>query len=198
MKRYDMRGGFATFGARKHDSTQTRMEFGRVPETELDHLDLSLPPDAASSKAVLKGKRKKRHPAIYTAAPNGAARWVGKLSPKGTKEKDYLAHCVGYFSSIEMNATHYRIFDVATVKKWKDTAPEGFVFCPKFYQGISHLRRLKNCDDLTSMYLESVHALEDKLGPSFLQLHENFGPKAMDDILNYLQKLPKIFRCSWS
>lgn len=170
------------------------MEFGRVPEADLDHIDLSLPPDPAANKAILKSKKKNAQPNLYTGCAKwGRPDWVGKLYPKGTKEKDYLAHYVQYFNSIEMNATHYRIFDKATVKKWKDTAPDGFVFCPKFYQGISHLKRLKNCDELTSMYLDSVYTLEDKLGPSFLQLHENFGPKAMDDILSYLQKLPKDF-----
>lgn len=170
------------------------MEFGRVPEAELDHIDLSLPPDNAANKTVLK-KAQKGEPDIYTGCAKwGRPDWVGKLYPKGTKEKDYLSHYVGYFNSIEMNATHYRIFDTSTVKKWKETAPDGFVFCPKFYQGISHLRRLKNCDDLTSAYLDSVYALEDRLGPSFLQLHQNFGPKNVDDVLTYLHKLPKDFK----
>lgn len=171
------------------------MEFGRVPEAELDHIDLSLPPDNAANKAVLKKGQKAEEPAIYTGCAKwGRPDWVGKLYPKGTKEKDYLSHYVGYFNSIEMNATHYRIFDTSTVKKWKETAPEGFVFCPKFFQGISHLRRLKNCDELTSAYLDSVYTLEDRLGPSFLQLHQNFGPKNVDDVVTYLNKLPKDFK----
>ena len=171
------------------------MEFGRVPETELDHIDLSLPPDAAANRAVLKKGKKTARPDLYTGCAKwGRPDWVGKLYPKGTKEKDYLAHYVRYFNSIEMNATHYRIFDKSTVKKWKDTAPEGFVFCPKFYQGISHLRRLKNCDELTSAYLDSVYTLENRLGPSFLQLHQNFGPKNADDVISYLHKLPRDFK----
>lgn len=170
------------------------MEFGRVPEDTLDHIDFSLPPDPAANNAVLSKNKTTAQPGIYTGCAKwGRPDWVGKLYPQGTREKDFLSHYVKFFNSIEMNATHYRIFDKKTVQKWKDTAPEGFVFCPKFYQGISHLRRLRNCDELTSLYLDSVYALEDKLGPSFLQLHENFGPKNMDDILTYLHKLPSDF-----
>lgn len=170
------------------------MEFGRVPETELNQIDFTLPPDGAENMAVLQSTKNKTETKIFTGCAKwGRPDWVGKLYPKGTKEKDYLAHYVKFFNSIEMNATHYRIFDVNTVKKWKDTAPEGFVFCPKFYQGISHLRRLKNCDDLTSAFLDSVYTLEEKLGPAFLQLHDNFGPKNADDIISYLAKLPRDF-----
>jgi len=171
------------------------MEFGRVPETELDQIDFALPADSKANLRVLQSAKKTDDdPLVYTGCAKwGRPDWVGKLYPKGTKEKDYLSHYVKFFNSIEMNATHYRIFDVNTVKKWRDTAPEGFVFCPKFYQGISHLRRLKNCDDLTSLFLDSVYTLEEKLGPCFLQLHDNFGPKHADDIINYLTKLPRDF-----
>lgn len=170
------------------------MEFGRVPETELGNIDFSLPQDTAENMRVLQDAKSKMPTQIYTGCAKwGRPDWVGKLYPKGTKEKDYLSHYVTFFNSIEMNATHYRIFDVNTIKKWKDTAPDGFVFCPKFYQGISHLKRLKNCEELTSVFLDSIYTLEEKLGPCFLQLHDNFGPKSADDILNYLIKLPRDF-----
>lgn len=170
------------------------MEFGRVPENELEQIDFRLPEDHAYNELVLAKAKNDKGTALFSGCAKwGRPDWVGKLYPKGTKEKEYLSHYVTFFNSIEMNATHYRIFDVSTVRKWKDTAPDGFVFCPKFYQGISHLKRLKNCEELTSAFLDSVYTLEEKLGPAFLQLHENFGPKNTDDILNYLAKLPQDF-----
>ena len=33
------------------------MEFGRVPETELDHINFTLPAEPAFNQQVLKGKR---------------------------------------------------------------------------------------------------------------------------------------------
>jgi uncharacterized protein YecE (DUF72 family) len=65
-----------------------------------------------------------------------------------------------------------------------------FKFCPKFYQGITHMRRLKNTESLTSAFLESIEAFGDKLGPAFMQLHDNFGPKNFDTLVSYLQILP--------
>ncbi len=40
------------------------MEFGRVPESELDNIDFTLPKDPAFNKEVLKGKKIK-HPKVY-------------------------------------------------------------------------------------------------------------------------------------
>jgi uncharacterized protein YecE (DUF72 family) len=167
------------------------MEFGRL--SDIDDVDFTLPPDHPSTKAILKGKAKAA-PKIYMGCAKwGRTDWVGKLYPKGTKEKDFLANYAKHFSSIELNATHYRIFDPATVRKWKDTVGEnsGFKFCPKFYQGISHWKRLKEAEEETKQFYASLENLGNTLGPFFLQLHQNFGPKNLGDIEKYLKTLPK-------
>ncbi|MNS33585.1 hypothetical protein D3C72_657010 [compost metagenome] len=137
-------------------------------------------------------KSDKRTPKIFVGCAKwGRPDWVGKIYPKGTKEASFLKEYVKHFNSIELNATFYRIFDKNVVEKWQETAPDGFKFSPKFFQTISHIKRLKDVDELTKAYYESIEILGDKLGSCFLQLPENFGPKHYASIEFYLKNLRK-------
>jgi uncharacterized protein YecE (DUF72 family) len=165
------------------------MDFGKAESIE--GIDYTLQVDHPSNSRFLNGMRGEKLKVYVGCAKWGRPDWIPKLYPRGTKEKDFLSHYVQHFNSIELNATHYRIFDSAVVEKWRDTAPEGFLFCPKFYNGITHLRRLKNTETLTDSFYESVSNLGEKLGPLFLQLPPNFGLKNIDVLSSYLIRLPK-------
>jgi uncharacterized protein YecE (DUF72 family) len=97
-----------------------------------------------------------------------------------------------YFSAVELNATHYKIYDAAALQQWQEAA-EGrdFKFCPKFPQAISHYSNFKNAEILTAAFLESVLAFKNNLGPIFLQVGENFSPAQKDPLFHYLFSLPK-------
>lgn len=100
---------------------------------------------------------------------------------------------VKHFDCIELNATFYNVYGPDTISKWKakaDSNPD-FKFCPKFSQSISHIRRLKNAEDITTSYYEGVMAFGDKLGPMFLQLSDNYTPKSFPELKAYLEQLPK-------
>ena len=92
------------------------------------------------------------------------------------------------FNGIELNGTFYSI-KKTYVERWAEIAPEGFKFCPKFSQLISHRRRLNNVEDMTAYYLDAASALGDNLGICFLQMPENFNAKKFD-VLALLQ-------CPW-
>ncbi len=42
------------------------------------------------------------------------------------------------FTTVEVQMTFYRIFEIEMFKKWKDEAPENFVFNIKAFQGVTH------------------------------------------------------------
>ena len=65
-----------------------------------------------------------------------------------------------------------------------------FKFCPKFSQSISHIRRLKNAEEITTQFYNGILAFGDKLGPLFLQLSDNFTPKSYPELKAYLEHLP--------
>ncbi|MDK2870090.1 MAG: hypothetical protein PWP39_1325 [Pyrococcus sp.] len=42
------------------------------------------------------------------------------------------------FSTVEIQQTFYKILQESTLKKWREKAPEGFVFSIKAFQGVTH------------------------------------------------------------
>ncbi|HEU4471499.1 MAG TPA: DUF72 domain-containing protein [Flavisolibacter sp.] len=168
------------------------MDFGRLPEQELKNVDFVLPPDPVLNGKVLKGKKAKKPAVFIGCAKWGRKEWIGKIYPKGTKEAGFLDEYVKHYNSIELNATHYKLYKPEDIKKWAARAGDAsFKFCPKVYNGISHFGSLSEKKFLTDAFLESVTAFEDKLGPVFLQVSDKFSPKRKDDLFQYLQTLPK-------
>lgn len=167
------------------------MEFGRVPENELGQVDFSLPKEPAFNKQFLKGKPLKHPKAYFGCAKWGRTEWVGKIYPPKTKEKDFLQHYVEHYNSIELNATHYKIYGEAGIGKWAEKAKgRDFLFCPKMYQGITHRGSLKGKDFITNEFFRGIVAFKDHLGPVFVQVSDSFSPKRKEELFDYLKTLP--------
>lgn len=167
------------------------MEFGRVHESELNNIHFVLPEDPAFNLGVLPGK-KSADPKVYLGCAKwGRTEWVGKIYPQKTKEKDFLDHYVKHYNSIELNATHYKIYGAAGIAKWAAKAGErDFMFCPKMYQGVTHRGSLLNKDFITSEFLRGILAFEKHLGPVFVQVSDAFTAKRKDELFTFLQSLP--------
>ena len=168
------------------------MEFGRVPEKELKKVDFSLPKDPVFNKKVLKGKPAAK-PAVYLGCAKwGRKEWVGKIYPPGTKEKDFLEHYVKHYNSIELNATHYKVYGPEVISKWNDKAAKlKFKFAPKMAKSITHFGTLNNKQHITNVFLEGVTEFGEHLGPIFIQVSDKFSPNRKDELFNYLATLPK-------
>lgn len=167
------------------------MDFGRVPEYELNRIDFRLPPDGAGNKDVL-GGRPVKDPKIYIGCPRwGRKEWVGRLYPKGTKESNFLNEYAKHYNTIELNATHYKLYSPADIERWvKKVEGRDFHFCPKVYQGITHLGSLEGKQILTDAFLEEIVAFGDYLGPVFLQVSDKFDPSRRQELFRYLSSLP--------
>ena len=167
------------------------MEFGRVPEDELNDIDFSLPKEPAFNKSILKGKPAK-HPKVYVGCAKwGRTEWVGKIYPPKTKEKDFLQHYVEHYNCIELNATHYKVYGEAGIKKWADKAKgKDFLFCPKMYKGVTHFGSLKGKDFISNEFLRGVTAFGEHLGPIFIQVSDSFSSKRKEELFTYLKSLP--------
>ena len=59
------------------------------------------------------------------------APWRGVFYPKGLKQADELAYAASQLTSIEINATHYRLQSPNSFRKWAAAAPDGFIFSVK-------------------------------------------------------------------
>jgi len=165
------------------------MEFGKLPENELMQIDFSLPPDPPENKEVLKkGKGKTKF--YIGCAKWGRKDWVGKLYPQGTKEKDFLHYYATQFNSIEFNGFFYNVQSREQVEKWVSAVPKGFLFCPKFTQTITHLRRLKNVKNEVDTFLNVIDAFGKHLGPIFLMPNPQMGVKHLETIEEFISNLP--------
>ena len=167
------------------------MEFGRVPEIELDKIDFRLSPDPDFNKKILEGEPAKK-PKIYVGCAKwGRVEWVGTIYPPKTKEKDFLDHYVNHYNSIELNATHYKVYGPAGIQKWAAKAKEkDFLFCPKMFQGVTHRGSLKGKDFILNEFLRGIVAFEKHLGPIFVQVSDTFSPKRKDELFDFLRSLP--------
>jgi len=168
------------------------MEFGKL--ANVDAVDFSFPDENPANAKVL-SQYKGNSPKLYLGAAKwGRKDWEGKLYPKGTKAGEYLSYYNHHFNSIELNATHYNMFGNDAIAKWARMVDDGFKFCPKIHQLISHRYRLKNASATTEQFLDIMAHFGDKLGTIFLQLHANFKPNKFDDLRNYLESFPKGFK----
>ena len=166
------------------------MEFGKVTDAELKQIDFTLPPDPPGTKEVLKkGKGKTKF--YIGCAKWGRKDWVGKLDPVGTKEKDFLEYYAKLFNCIEFNATFYKSPTADQVVKWKEKVPKDFLFCPKFPQTITHLKRLKNVNKELDEYLSAITEFKKNLGPIFLLPNPQMAPKALENITGFMEDFPK-------
>ena len=168
------------------------MEFGRLPPKVLSKINYNLPAEPAINSTVLKSKKVAKPIACLGCAKWGRKEWLGKIYPLKTKEKDFLEHYVKQYNSIEMNATHYKIYEAQTIKVWADKAIGlNFTFCPKMSKSITHYGTLQNKQDQLNKFLEGINAFGNHLGPVFIQVSDKFSPKRKDELFDFLKTLPK-------
>jgi uncharacterized protein YecE (DUF72 family) len=117
--------------------------------------------------------------------------WRGVFYPKGLCQADELAYAASHLTSIEINATHYRLQSPKNFKKWADTAPDGFVFSVKGPRLVTQRKVLAETGGFIKRFFDSgLSELGDKLGPVLWQ----FPPfKKFDeaDFAKFLEHLPE-------
>jgi uncharacterized protein YecE (DUF72 family) len=117
--------------------------------------------------------------------------WKDKFYPGKSSSKDFLAYYTTKFDTVEVDNTFYRIPNEKAVTKWESLTPRNFLFSFKFPRVITHIKMLKDCERETSVFLERINHLGEKLGALLLQFPPNFGFDRFSDLEDFLQKLPK-------
>lgn len=167
------------------------MKYGNVPDDTLSSIDFCLPADPALNTEVLSGKRVAA-PKIYVGSGNwGHTSWVGKVYPPKTPASAFRALFPNYFGTMELNATHYKIYPPSVIQEWAAPASgKDFKYCPKFPQAISHYSSFVNVEAQTDGFLQSISAFGNNLGPTFLQVSDHFSPAKRNALFTYLSSLP--------
>ncbi len=167
------------------------MKFGKL--NDISGVDFTLPPDNSATHRLLQKTENPPSPLrVYVGCPAWSCKeWVGTYYPPKTKPADYLYHYSRQFNTIELNTTHYRIPTIETIRRWKAATPEGFTFCPKLPQSISHRKQFQGVKQALLQFAESVFKLEATLGITFMQLPPYFTPEEQPALEAFLADFPK-------
>lgn len=169
------------------------MLFGELDKKLLNKTDFSLPKDAVENKAVL-AKGKNNMKIHLGCAKWGRPEWVGKIYPKGTKEKDFLKFYGQHFESIELNATNYKVYSGEQLKEWADKVNNPhFKFCPKAHRAMCFLKHSDVRERVTNDFIQNVRAFGSNLGPIFITHDEKvkWDAQGEKDFFEYLESLPR-------
>lgn len=98
----------------------------------------------------------------------------GIFYPKDLPKNKQLEYFSQYFKTVEINSSFYRLPQKSTLLNWKKRTPENFLFALKVWRGITHLKKLKDCQKEWRDFLERVLVLKEKLGPILFQLPPSF------------------------
>lgn len=102
------------------------------------------------------------------------AHWRGVLYPQEAKPAEFLALYAGVFSTVELNASFYRMQRAETFRRQAAAVPEGFLFAVKAHRSITHEKRLEGVQTGWREFVSTAAALGGKLGPVLLQFPPSF------------------------
>ncbi|NIK72990.1 uncharacterized protein YecE (DUF72 family) [Thermonema lapsum] len=166
------------------------MEFGKV--NDISSIDFSLPPDAAFNRYYL-SKAAAAHTSTswYVGCPIWVQKeWVGRWYPPQTPSQKYLEYYSRQFNTIELNSTHYALPASGTLQRWVEQSPEGFRFCPKVPQSISHQLNGPFLKKEIEAFAAFCSALGNRLGTPFMQLPPGFSTRDSSFLLRFLDLYP--------
>jgi uncharacterized protein YecE (DUF72 family) len=117
--------------------------------------------------------------------------WRGVFYPKGLKQADELSYAASKLTSIEINATHYKLQSPKTFRKWAEATPDGFVFAVKGPRLVTNAKALAETGNFVKRFFSSgLSELGAKLGPILWQLAP-FKRFDADDLAKFLALLPR-------
>lgn len=115
--------------------------------------------------------------------------WRGPFYPRNIAQARWLEFYAGRFDTAEINGTFYRLPTQASVARWREATPPGFLFSWKASRFITHMKRLKDPEDSLQRIFAPMQALGAKQGPTLFQLPPQMRPD-MGSLADFLAVLP--------
>lgn len=117
--------------------------------------------------------------------------WEETFYPADLPKKSQLNYASRQVTAIEINGTFYRLQKPAVFAKWRDDAPEDFVFAIKAPKYLTYRKVLSEAVPSVPRFLGSgLSELQHKLGPILWQLPPSLHFDAAD-IRAFLDALPR-------
>jgi len=122
--------------------------------------------------------------------------WRKIFYPPDLAKNKWLSFYTQHFNCVELNVTFYRLPSKKTFISWYKNTPPQFRFVVKGSRFITHIKRLKDCQDSLNIFFENVSLLKEKLICILWQLPPSlkFEYKRLENFLNLLKK----YNCLYS
>jgi uncharacterized protein YecE (DUF72 family) len=117
------------------------------------------------------------------------AHWSEVFYPADLPRAKRLEFAARSFDSLEIDTSFYRLPETKTLRQWRESTPDGFVFAFKASRTITHMKKLKDAGDALQTMLDRARTLEEKLGPILFQLPPHWHVNA-DRLAGFLGLLP--------
>jgi uncharacterized protein YecE (DUF72 family) len=96
--------------------------------------------------------------------------WRGLFYPEKLAQRLWFAHYAATFGTVELNTSFYHLPKADTFTKWRGQAPQSFRYAVKASRFITHMKKLKDCDEPVETLLVRARNLGPALGPILYQL----------------------------
>lgn len=119
--------------------------------------------------------------------------WREAFYPASLSASEWLSFYAERFSSVEINATFYRLPSDAALDAWRQAVPADFRFAVKASRYITHMKKLKDPAESIEAFFDKVERLGDRLGPILFQLPPRWhvNPERLGA---FLEALPSGYR----
>jgi uncharacterized protein YecE (DUF72 family) len=115
--------------------------------------------------------------------------WKGRFYPEKLPAAKMLAYYAERFSTVEINATFYRLPSAKMLNGWATQTPATFAVTLKAPRRITHDAKLQRCDEILHVFLDVAETLGRKLGVFLFQLPPSFR-KDLAVLTAFLDLLP--------
>ena len=119
--------------------------------------------------------------------------WEKEFYPSGIPSSRHFKYYSTQFSTVEINATFYRLPSLKTIKAWRDKAPLGFVYAVKGSRFITHIKRLVNLGGGLNRFFKRIQPFQERVGVILWQLPPSLH-KDVPRLKKFLKRLPSSFR----
>jgi len=118
--------------------------------------------------------------------------WKPGFYPDKLPSAKFLSYYATRLNAVEINYTYRRIASASTFEKWLEATGPSFVFLPKAHMKITHSLKLKDAEEFTRFFLESLEPLRAaaRLGPILFQLPPSFKSD-LERLAEFVRLLPK-------
>lgn len=95
--------------------------------------------------------------------------WKGNFYPEDLPDKKMLNYYAQQLPAVEINNTFYRMPKTDLLEKWSEQVPEDFRFILKASRKISHIKRMKECQEEVEYLFKTAQTLGKQLGVILFQ-----------------------------